>query len=134
MEYFKVLAGDFEAGSVGVIKRSWSGELKHLCVGRDDIPFEAIVSVDVVTEENAKRLSGALGWGVAGGLAFGPVGALAGFCPQAVGRAPLLPDRRTSLGPVTRVRLSRQPRTDIQLSWSNLPGSGALSVSMKGAP
>ena len=37
-----------------------------------------IHSVEVVTEENIKRLGGTLGWGLAGGALLGPAGLLAG--------------------------------------------------------
>jgi hypothetical protein len=38
-----------------------------------------IASVEVVTEENKHKVAGKLGWGTAGLVAFGPVGALAGL-------------------------------------------------------
>lgn len=38
----------------------------------------AIASIEVATEENVKRAGGAVGWGVAGALLLGPVGALGG--------------------------------------------------------
>jgi hypothetical protein len=38
-----------------------------------------IVSAEVASEENVKRLAGTLGWGAAGGLVLGPVGLLAGL-------------------------------------------------------
>lgn len=43
-----------------------------------DIPVkDQIERVEIQTEESLKKLS--VGWGLAGGLLFGPLGALAGF-------------------------------------------------------
>ncbi|MFC1567472.1 hypothetical protein ACFL3R_01375 [Thermodesulfobacteriota bacterium] len=38
-----------------------------------------IERIDIATEENVKKLGGTVGWGVAGGVLFGPVGLLAGL-------------------------------------------------------
>jgi hypothetical protein len=43
-------------------------------------PLEGLIaSVETVTEENKTKIAGKLGWGTAGMVAFGPVGALAGL-------------------------------------------------------
>jgi hypothetical protein len=37
-----------------------------------------IEQIEIVTEENKKKFTGSVGWGIVGGLALGPIGALAG--------------------------------------------------------
>jgi len=37
-----------------------------------------IATLEIATEENLKKMAGAVGWGFLGGLALGPIGALAG--------------------------------------------------------
>lgn len=87
MATFKVIAGDFGEGKTGQIlvgplyRKSGHGfnlpvqghtfKTEHIGTGQ-------IESLEIATEENLKKLGGAIGWGVVGGLAFGPVGALAG--------------------------------------------------------
>lgn len=43
------------------------------------IPASALTSLEVASEESAKRLGGVVGWGAVGALALGPVGLLAGL-------------------------------------------------------
>lgn len=80
MATIKIHAGDFLAGkegsySWGVLQlqtdaAKWLGET---------ISETEIEMIEVATEDNVKKLSGAVGWGVAGGLILGPVGLLAGL-------------------------------------------------------
>lgn len=53
--------------------------LGKLFIGLRHIPKSLIESVELVTEENKKRISSAIGWGTAGGLLFGPLGGVAGL-------------------------------------------------------
>ena len=76
---FKVQAGDFVKGDHG----QFIGGSFFLGVpGKfrpQQIPIADVEELNIATEENVKRLGGAVGWGVAGGLLFGPVGLLAGL-------------------------------------------------------
>lgn len=71
----EVLGGDYPKGYI--IRDDW-GTLKvgFTTIGGDTLDIE---SVELVTEENKKKFMGSAGWGVIGGLALGPVGALAGI-------------------------------------------------------
>ena len=60
--YIRIIAGDFRNGPI-----PWS------------FPYNLLYRVENVTEENKKRIISATGWGVVGGLTFGPLGALAGL-------------------------------------------------------
>jgi hypothetical protein len=87
MATFKVIAGDFGEGKTGQIlvgplyRQSGQGfnmpvhghtfKTEHIGTGQ-------IETLEIATEENLKKIGGAIGWGVVGGLALGPIGALAG--------------------------------------------------------
>ncbi len=43
------------------------------------MPLSDVESLDIATEETVKKLSGTVGWGVAGAAILGPVGLLAGL-------------------------------------------------------
>ncbi len=47
--------------------------------GGKEIPFANLDSLEIATEANVKKLAGSIGWGIAGVVAFGAVGALAGL-------------------------------------------------------
>lgn len=79
MAKVKVHAGDFIKGegqiSFGSLtlkteQHSWVGEA---------IPFSALETVEVASEESVKRIGGTVGWGAAGAVILGPVGLLAGL-------------------------------------------------------
>lgn len=79
----KVLAGDWPADSNVNFKTTFSGTIKSLMVQTgtfsfDHIQFSEIDSVEVVTEEKKMSVGGKLGWGIAGGILLGPVGAAIG--------------------------------------------------------
>ncbi|ENG7537186.1 hypothetical protein ABVE29_003289 [Providencia stuartii] len=38
-----------------------------------------IKTIDIASEDSVKKVGGALGWGVAGGVLLGPIGAIAGI-------------------------------------------------------
>lgn len=75
----KVHAGDFHkidahVGINNITLRTddhpWMGEVFHLSQLED---------VEIATEESVKKIGGTVGWGLAGGALFGPVGLLAGL-------------------------------------------------------
>lgn len=76
---FEVHAGNFKKG----MKHQLTG--KRLLMKSDgsffkeNIKLNQIQAVAVATEESVKRFGGTLGWGIAGGFLFGPVGLLAGL-------------------------------------------------------
>ena len=61
--YIRIISGDLRKGPL-----SWWF-----------IPDKLLYKVENVTEENKKSIISATGWGVLGGLTFGPLGALAGL-------------------------------------------------------
>jgi len=70
----KILAGDFIKGEYDVFFGSASR------FGSGEIQLEGnIDSLEIVTEENKKKIAGTLGAGVVGGLLFGPLGVLGGW-------------------------------------------------------
>ena len=69
----KVLAGDIPAGD-------WEFSTGTLWGPFDQIELLGkLRSVELQTEESVKKVSETLGWGLAGGLIFGPTGFLAGI-------------------------------------------------------
>jgi len=74
----KIQAGDFDKGGG---HRFWTigfGGPRFQMKSGEIIPASALQSVELVTEGNAVRPRGAVGWGVAGALVAGPLGAAAG--------------------------------------------------------
>jgi hypothetical protein len=82
MAKFIIHGGDFIKGALGGPSfRFGSFQLcteKH-CLAGESISGKEIESIEVLTEANAKRLGGSLGWGAVGALALGPLGGLAGL-------------------------------------------------------
>lgn len=80
MAKIKVHAGDFKDspsnqtafGSFVLVTE------KHKIMG-ESIPFKQLESVEIATEESVKKLSGTVGWGLAGAALLGPAGLLAGL-------------------------------------------------------
>ena len=68
----KVHAGDFGKCSAHFM-------LGSLVVEKEVIKPSEIEEVSIATEETVKRIGGAVGWGIAGGLLLGPAGLLAGL-------------------------------------------------------
>jgi hypothetical protein len=69
----KVLAGDITAGD-------WEFNTGTLWSAFDQVELAGhIKKIDLQTEESIKEISATLGWGLAGGLVFGPAGLLAGL-------------------------------------------------------
>jgi len=48
-------------------------------IGDYRIDKDLIRRVELVTETNRKKISSALGWGISGGILFGPLGGIAGL-------------------------------------------------------
>lgn len=73
-----ILAGDFKPGGQANFTDQFylpvDGKLS-----RDTVRPGEIADLEVASEESVKRLGGAIGWGLAGGVALGGIGALAGL-------------------------------------------------------
>ena len=76
---FEILAGDFTKGG----NAQFLGDTFTLPVPgkwmREDIKVSQIEAVEIATEESMKKMGGAIGWGIVGGLALGGIGAVAGL-------------------------------------------------------
>lgn len=76
---FEILAGDFAKGK----NASFAGDKFLLFIpGKwrpETIQASEIDALEVATEENLKKMGGAIGWGLVGGLALGGIGAVAGL-------------------------------------------------------
>lgn len=79
MATIKIHAGDFLEGdsiySFGALSLRTE---QHRFLG-ETIPLDQLDSIELASEENVKRLGGAIGWGAAGAVLLGPVGLLAGL-------------------------------------------------------
>lgn len=75
---FSVIAGDFQSGN----DHQFLGD--ELLMKRADkflrekIPVTNVEKLEVATEETVQKVGGTVGWGVAGALVAGPLGAIAG--------------------------------------------------------
>jgi len=72
----RIVAGDFgqwTALSFGIFKGATIGTFKRINL------IKQLDKVQVITEENKKSIISATGWGMLGGITFGPLGALAGL-------------------------------------------------------
>jgi hypothetical protein len=83
MSKVKVLAGDFLKGDGSYGTAFGIGLLtlrteKHRILG-ETIRINELASVTIANEESVKTAGGTIGWGVAGALALGPAGLLAGL-------------------------------------------------------
>jgi hypothetical protein len=88
MATFQIIAGDFgqhKEGSVtfGKYYRADAQGLNmpHIDGGSRDVHYGLgqIQSLEIATEQSLKKMSGAIGWGFAGAVALGPIGAIAGL-------------------------------------------------------
>lgn len=82
MGKIKAHAGDFKDGGVHRFERNkfslyekgfWRGLFPKT------IKAGEVAQLEQITEDNKVKVLGAAGWGVAGGVVFGPVGLLAGL-------------------------------------------------------
>lgn len=99
MAKVKIHAGDFHkfdahVGFNYITLRTdahpWAGEV---------VPLTELEAVEIATEESVKKVGGTVGWGIAGGAVFGPVGLLAGL---------LLGGRKTEVTFVARFKDGRK--------------------------
>ncbi|MTI95926.1 MAG: hypothetical protein FH749_10660 [Firmicutes bacterium] len=99
MAKVRVHAGDFLKGSGEFGFGAFAlRTAQHRFFG-ERIPASSIEELEVVTERDVKKLSGTLGWGAIGGIAFGPVGLLGGL---------LIGGRRTQVTFVARFKDGRK--------------------------
>jgi hypothetical protein len=77
MASFKIIGGDIKAGTANVR----SGLFQGPSIAGWGIKIRAadIASVETLTAEKQKTVLGTLGWGAAGGLMLGPLGAVGGM-------------------------------------------------------
>lgn len=77
----KVLAGDWEPGTVCVFEPAFLGKPDRIRMARvfgPEYPAAEVVGVDIITEQNSTSILKKAGWGLVGSIALGPVGLLAG--------------------------------------------------------
>lgn len=85
----EVHAGDFKKGNDHQYVAGKPGTLIMKIDGkffREKIPVSEIQELEPASEETVKRIGGAVGWGVVGGVLLGPVGLLAGFLAGGQGK------------------------------------------------
>lgn len=83
MNMMKLLSGDWPADSPVVIKKSFTGSIKGIMFQKglfsyDTIPMSEIKIAELVTAENSMSIGKKLGWGIAGAVLLGPIGAIIG--------------------------------------------------------
>ncbi|MBB2828932.1 UNVERIFIED_ORG: hypothetical protein GGI65_005601 [Rhizobium esperanzae] len=77
----KVLAGDWEPGTVCVFEPAFFGKPDRIRMARvfgPEYPAAEVISIDIITEQNSTSILRKAGWGFVGSVALGPVGMLAG--------------------------------------------------------
>jgi len=77
MAKITVLAGDFQQGDANY--QSGSISLKTLRNHQTRIPVSSFESLETACKESVKKSKEAIGFGIAGAMLFGPVGAVAGY-------------------------------------------------------
>lgn len=79
-----IIGGDYGDNAIAVLHKNWSGQLEKLIIpttlfGKPHIITASQISnVETLTDENKVALLGACGWGIAGTLIAGPIGAIVG--------------------------------------------------------
>jgi len=66
----------FWTGDTGSVMSILSGHEKKR---HEHVTTDQIGSLEVASEESVKRFGGTVGWGIAGALVLGPIGAMAGL-------------------------------------------------------
>lgn len=79
MATFEILEGDFAKGYSSYMSEAKSFLMNNGRGGHDIVPAKDLEFLTVATEETVKKAGGTIGWGLAGGAVFGPVGLLAGL-------------------------------------------------------
>jgi len=83
MSDIKMLAGDFKKNGARIDKRFFSDEY-YFTLGvpgkflPEEISLNEVAEIDVINSESDKKMLGAIGWGIVGGVALGGLGLLAG--------------------------------------------------------
>ena len=78
---FKIHGGDFLKDSEGsIMLDTLALPVKQGLLGpkKEVMSASKISDIEIATEESVKRLAGTIGWGLAGTLALGPLGLVAG--------------------------------------------------------
>jgi hypothetical protein len=78
----KVLAGDWEPGTVCVFEGALFGRPDRIRMGRifgAEYSAEEVASIELITEQNSTSILGKAGWGFLGSVALGPLGMFAGL-------------------------------------------------------
>lgn len=76
---FKVIAGDFAKGSGHSFFNKTFQMRRNDRLTKETIYPGQVRTIEIASENSVKRLGGTVGWGLAGGAVFGPVGLLAGL-------------------------------------------------------
>lgn len=79
----KVIGGDWPANSAVALKKGFSGKITSVAIQRSAFSFDTyqmsdIRSAEVVTADNHMSVGRKIGWGVAGAVVLGPLGAAIG--------------------------------------------------------
>jgi len=72
----RIVAGDFNQWTViafGLFKGATIGTFKKINLTKE------LNKIEIITDENKKSIISATGWGILGGITFGPLGALTGL-------------------------------------------------------
>jgi predicted RNA-binding Zn-ribbon protein involved in translation (DUF1610 family) len=75
----KVLAGDFSKNSQHQYMNGTFTMEMGLLSKSEKISICRLSEIEVASEDTVKKIGGTVGWGIAGGIALGPVGLLAGL-------------------------------------------------------
>ena len=85
MSAIKVVAGDLDhgtwqfSGMLGVALMTRASTRNHPWKGETVNLKTEVASVEQLTEEKVKKLAGTAGWGIAGAVLLGPIGAIGGL-------------------------------------------------------
>lgn len=77
MTKLKIHAGDWDGPSEFIVSQ-FHLHRKGTVWSFDKIWGSELADVSIATEESVKRVGGTIGWGIAGAVALGPIGLLAG--------------------------------------------------------
>jgi len=85
MSTIKVVAGDLDKGSwqfhsfFGTATMSRASTTQSLWKGETIDLKSQVENIEQLTDEKVKKLAGTAGWGIAGGVLLGPLGAIGGM-------------------------------------------------------
>ncbi|WP_080608364.1 MULTISPECIES: hypothetical protein [Yersinia] len=78
MAKIKVHAANFPYEEMSITSGSLFIKTKWYQVSGDIVLPTDVITVEVASEDSVKKVGGAMGWGVIGGVLMGPVGLIAG--------------------------------------------------------